>query len=55
MRCPACDTEMNCHAEKPLKESAAEGEVIASIHCCPACGKVEAAIQAQDPAPPNRQ
>jgi hypothetical protein len=35
---------MNRHAEKPLK-TAEEAEVIASIYCCPACGKIEAAIE----------
>ena len=40
MHCPKCGTPMNRHAEKPLKTAAEETEVIASIHYCPACGKV---------------
>ena len=36
---------MNRHAEKPLKTAAEEAEVIASIHYCPGCGKVEATIE----------
>jgi hypothetical protein len=46
---------MNRHAEKPIKIAHVEestpspsdsfpGEVVAAIHCCPACGKVEAEI-----------
>jgi hypothetical protein len=39
---------MNRHAEKPVKDARAhDGEVIASIHYCPGCGKVEAAIEQQ--------
>ena len=45
MHCPNCGTPMNRHAEKPLKTAAEETEVIASIHYCPACGKVEATIE----------
>ena len=51
MRCTDCDLEMNRHAEKPLKSapldssqksvSLAEEFLIASIHCCPGCGKIE--------------
>jgi len=56
MRCPDCSALMNRHAEKPVKgacpdESAAFndvlGEVIAAIHCCPGCGKVEAELEAR--------
>jgi predicted RNA-binding Zn-ribbon protein involved in translation (DUF1610 family) len=43
MNCPRCGTSMNRHAEKPLKDPGSpEGEVLASIHYCPGCGKVEA-------------
>lgn len=44
---------MNRHAEKPLKGSLPaellpldenNREVIAEIHCCPGCGKVEATV-----------
>lgn len=46
MRCPDCDTLMNRHAEKLIKDAhALEGEVVASIHYCPGCGKVEAEIE----------
>ena len=46
MHCPNCGALMNRHAEKPIKDAHAfEGEVIASIHYCPACGKVEAVIE----------
>ena len=46
MRCPECGAPMNRHAEKPVKDShVPEGEVIASIHFCPKCGKVEAEIE----------
>ena len=44
---------MNRHAEKPLKDAPDEslpfdavlGGVIAAIHCCPGCGKVEAEME----------
>ena len=40
---------MNRHAEKTVKDPRTpEGEVIASIHYCPACGKVEAEIESPD-------
>jgi hypothetical protein len=40
---------MNQHAEKAIKDShVPEGEVIATIYCCPGCGKVEAVIEEQD-------
>ena len=40
---------MNKHAEKPVKGAhAPEGEVLASIHYCPDCGKVEAEIESTD-------
>jgi hypothetical protein len=40
---------MNKHAEKPVKDARVpEGEVLASIHYCPACGKVEAEIESTD-------
>jgi ribosomal protein S27AE len=54
MRCPRCGAEMNRHAEKPVKDTRAEESthynpafdgVVESIHCCPACGKVEAVIE----------
>jgi len=49
MRCPNCGTLMNEHAEKAIKDPhTPEGEVIASIHYCPGCGKIEA-----EPEPPN--
>ena len=49
MRCLNCGTLMNRHAEKLVKDAPApEGEVIASIHYCPGCGKVEAVIEGQD-------
>ena len=42
-------TLMNRHAEKTVKDAhALEGEVIASIHYCPGCGKVEAEIESPD-------
>jgi len=45
MRCPNCGMLMNLHAEKPVKETdAPEGEIIASIHSCPGCGKVESEL-----------
>ncbi len=51
MRCPSCGTLMNQHAEKPIKDPRApKGEVIASIHYCPACGKVEAVTKAGENA-----
>ncbi len=54
MRCPNCGALMNMHAEKPLKEARTEesalfdadlGGVVATIHYCPGCGKVEAQIE----------
>jgi ribosomal protein S27AE len=49
MNCPGCGTLMNRHAEKPIKESRVpNGEVIASIHYCPRCGKVEAELESSD-------
>jgi ribosomal protein S27AE len=49
MRCPSCGTLMNRHAEKLIKDPhVPEGEVIASIHYCPKCGKVEAELERQD-------
>jgi predicted RNA-binding Zn-ribbon protein involved in translation (DUF1610 family) len=38
---------MNRHAEKLVKDpqEAAEGEVLASFHYCPNCGKVEAQLE----------
>ena len=45
MLCPTCNTPMNHHADKPLKEPGTEEcELIAAIHSCPNCGKVEAEI-----------
>jgi C4-type Zn-finger protein len=49
MYCPSCGAPMNRHAEKTIKDpQVPEGEVIASIYCCPKCGKVEAEIEPQD-------
>jgi len=49
MRCPSCGTLMNRHAEKLIKDShAPDGEVLASIHYCPKCGKVETEPERQD-------
>jgi ribosomal protein S27AE len=49
MHCPECGTLMNRHAEKAIKDShAPETEVIASIHYCPRCGKVEAEFEPKD-------
>jgi ribosomal protein S27AE len=49
MRCPSCGTLMNRHAEKLIKDShIPEGEVLASIHYCPKCGKVEAELERHD-------
>jgi ribosomal protein S27AE len=49
MLCPDCGTLMNCHAEKPVKNPLVpDGEIIASIHYCPACGKVEAEFPPAD-------
>jgi len=49
MYCPACGALMNWHAEKSIKDpQAPSGEVIASIHYCPECGKVEAEVEPQD-------
>jgi predicted RNA-binding Zn-ribbon protein involved in translation (DUF1610 family) len=46
MHCPDCGALMNRHAEKPLKDSRSpEGEVLASIHYCPNCGKVESELK----------
>ena len=40
---------MNRHAEKFIQDPhVAEGEVIASIHYCPKCGKIEAELEQQD-------
>jgi hypothetical protein len=37
---------MNRHAEKPVMEPhIPEGELIAFIYYCPACGKVEAELE----------
>ena len=48
MRCPRCGAPMNHHAEKTIKEPhVPEGEVIASIYYCAACGKVEAELEAE--------
>lgn len=53
MICPNCGALMNRHAEKPLKIVPSEepirpvenpDDLIAAIHCCPACGKIEAEI-----------
>ena len=60
MRCPNCGTLMNRHAEKLLKAGHPEesvpsdtilDELIASIHCCPGCGKVEAVTEPLDVLP----
>jgi ribosomal protein S27AE len=49
MRCPNCGTSMNPHAEKLIKSpQAPDGEILASIHYCPGCGKVEAEIESSD-------
>jgi hypothetical protein len=49
MHCPDCGTLMNRHAEKLVKDPHAPGgEIIASIHYCPACGKVEAQVEPHD-------
>jgi predicted RNA-binding Zn-ribbon protein involved in translation (DUF1610 family) len=45
MHCPDCGTLMNRHAEKQVKLPHAESDVIASIHSCPACGKVELTVE----------
>lgn len=46
MRCPNCDATMNRHAEKMVQEPhAPAGEVLASFHYCPNCGKVEAQFE----------
>jgi ribosomal protein S27AE len=39
MRCPACGTPMNKHAEKPV--TLTDNEIILAVHSCPNCGKVE--------------
>jgi predicted RNA-binding Zn-ribbon protein involved in translation (DUF1610 family) len=41
MNCPNCGTPMNRHAEKLLYDAELE-EAVATIFCCPGCGKVEA-------------
>jgi predicted RNA-binding Zn-ribbon protein involved in translation (DUF1610 family) len=49
MRCPNCGAEMNRHAEKAIKTAHFEGsEIVAAIHYCPNCGKVEAEIEPRD-------
>ena len=49
MSCPSCGTLMNRHAEKLIKDSHVPGgEVLASIHYCPKCGKVEAELERDD-------
>jgi hypothetical protein len=63
MRCTECDLTMNRHAEKPLRsiplehfpksDSIAEEFVIASIHCCPGCGKIEAVTELPGIKPPR--
>jgi predicted RNA-binding Zn-ribbon protein involved in translation (DUF1610 family) len=53
MQCPDCGTLMNRHAEKPLQRLPGDSllfdsghhEVIAIIHCCPACGKIELTVE----------
>ena len=51
MRCPSCDTPMNRHAEKTIKDphvGEGEGEVVASVYYCPECGKVEAELEREE-------
>jgi len=49
MLCPNCGTLMNRHAEKPVKAAhTLDVEVIASIHYCPGCGKVEAETESPE-------
>jgi predicted RNA-binding Zn-ribbon protein involved in translation (DUF1610 family) len=54
MHCPHCGVSMNRHAEKLLKTVDPDdaphlesifGGVVAAIHYCPNCGKVEAVIE----------
>jgi|KBSSwiStaDraftv2_1062776.scaffolds.fasta_scaffold02452_16 hypothetical protein len=55
MRCAECNLPMNRHAEKllqnspltdPAKSNSLEEEFpVASIHCCPGCGKIEAVTE----------
>ena len=46
MHCPSCNTPMNRHAEKTIKDPhVGEGEVVASVYYCPRCGKVEAKVE----------
>ena len=50
MHCPRCGGFMNRHAEKLIPDPLApEGELIASIHYCPGCGKVEAELETPTP------
>lgn len=45
LRCPGCEAEMNCHAEKLDQSRAADdpaadaalGGVVLEIHTCPVC------------------
>ena len=60
MVCPDCGISMNRHAEKPLKSVPSDeslkidsdlGGAVASIYCCPGCGKVEAEIEPRNKRP----